>query len=51
MSATITTERRATLHRRVRWIVGITISYNVLEGVIAVTAGAAASSAAVLVRF
>lgn len=48
MSATITTERRATLHRRVRWIVGITISYNVLEGVIAVTAGAAASSAALI---
>lgn len=48
MSATITTERRATLHRRVRWIVGITISYNVLEGIIAVTAGAAASSAALI---
>jgi divalent metal cation (Fe/Co/Zn/Cd) transporter len=48
MSAAITTDRRATLHRRVRWIVGFTISYNVLEGVIAVTAGAAASSAALI---
>jgi divalent metal cation (Fe/Co/Zn/Cd) transporter len=48
MSPAITTERRSTLHRRVRWIVGFTITYNVLEGVIAVTAGAAASSAALI---
>lgn len=44
----ITTERREMLHRRVRWIVGITITYNVLEGIIAVTAEAAASSAALI---
>ena len=44
----ITTERREMLHQRVRWIVGITITYNVLEGIIAVTAGAAASSAALI---
>ena len=48
VSAVITTERRASLHRRVRWIVGFTISYNVIEGIIAVTAGAAASSAALI---
>ena len=48
MSATITPERRAALHRRVRWIVGFTISYNVLEGIIAISAGAAASSAALI---
>ncbi|WES62997.1 cation transporter [Microbacter sp. GSS18] len=48
MSTPITDERRAVLHRRVRWIVGFTISYNVLEGVIAVTAGAVASSAALI---
>lgn len=48
MSQTITTERRATLHRRVRVIVGFTITYNVLEGIIAVSAGAAASSAALI---
>ncbi|MFZ2963602.1 MAG: cation transporter [Rhodoglobus sp.] len=48
MSATISTERRSTLNRRVRWIVGFTISYNVLEGIIAVSAGAAASSAALI---
>lgn len=48
MSQTITNERRATLHRRVRVIVGFTITYNVLEGIIAVSAGAAASSAALI---
>lgn len=48
MSQPITTERRATLHRRVRLIVGFTITYNVLEGIIAVSAGAAASSAALI---
>lgn len=44
----LTAARRATLHRRVRWIVGVTIGYNVLEGVIAVSAGGAASSAALI---
>lgn len=48
MMATITAERRSTLHRRVRSIVGVTIGYNVLEGIIAVSAGAAASSAALI---
>lgn len=48
MSQAITTERRAVLHRRVRFIVGFTITYNVLEGIIAVSAGAAASSAALI---
>ena len=48
MSQTITPERRAVLHRRVRLIVGFTITYNVLEGLIAVSAGAAASSAALI---
>jgi divalent metal cation (Fe/Co/Zn/Cd) transporter len=48
MSQALTTERRATLHRRVRLIVGFTITYNVLEGIIAVSAGAAASSAALI---
>ena len=48
MSTAISTERRATLSRRVRWIVGFTIGYNVLEGVIALSAGAVASSAALI---
>lgn len=41
-------QRRAVLHRRVRWIVGFTITYNVIEAVIALTAGSMASSAALI---
>lgn len=48
MTAALSDERRATLHRRVRLIVGFTISYNVIEGIVAVSAGAAASSAALI---
>lgn len=48
MTATLSAERRRTLHRRVRLIVGVTISYNVIEGIVAVSAGAAASSAALI---
>lgn len=43
-----TTDRRATLHRRVRFIVAFTISYNVLEAVFAIWAGALASSTALI---
>jgi divalent metal cation (Fe/Co/Zn/Cd) transporter len=45
---TITDARRAVLHRRVRWIVGFTIGYNIIEAIIAITAGVAASSAALI---
>ena len=41
-------ERRATLHRRIRLIVAFTIVYNVIEAVVAITAGSAASSAALI---
>ncbi|MCR6713125.1 MAG: cation transporter [Demequina sp.] len=41
-------ERRAVLHRRVRWIVAFTISYNVIEAVIAIVAGTKASSTALI---
>ncbi|HYI16520.1 MAG TPA: hypothetical protein VEX37_14080 [Thermomicrobiales bacterium] len=44
----VTGERRAVLHRRVRWIVAFTIAYNVIEAVLAITAGAIASSAALI---
>lgn len=44
----ISPRRRARLHRRVRWIVAITISYNVIEAVVAITAGSRASSAALI---
>ena len=49
MSTTeIREDRRGTLQRRIRWIVGITIGYNIIEVVIALSAGAAASSAALI---
>ena len=40
--------RRLTLHRRIRWIVAATISYNVVEAIVAITAGTVASSAALV---
>ena len=48
MSETLTTARRAMLHRRVRFIVGFTITYNVIEAIVAVWAGVLASSAALI---
>jgi divalent metal cation (Fe/Co/Zn/Cd) transporter len=41
-------ERRSVLRRRIRWIVAATISYNVIEAVVAIAAGAIASSAALI---
>jgi divalent metal cation (Fe/Co/Zn/Cd) transporter len=46
--ATLDPARRGVLRRRIRLIVAATISYNVVEAVIALTAGAAASSAALV---
>lgn len=43
-----TAERRAVLVRRVRWVVAATISYNVIEAVVAITAGRVASSGALV---
>ena len=48
MSTAVTGERRSVLHRRVRLIVGFTITYNVVEAVVAIWAGALASSAALI---
>lgn len=48
MSTSLTVERRAVLHRRVRLIVAFTIAYNVVEAVVAVWAGILASSAALI---
>nr|WP_201468944.1 cation transporter [Microbacterium hydrocarbonoxydans] len=45
---TISPARREVLHRRIRVIVGVTIVYNLIEAVVALTAGAAASSAALI---
>ncbi|NYF15501.1 divalent metal cation (Fe/Co/Zn/Cd) transporter [Microbacterium sp. AK009] len=47
--ATSPTEARThTLRRRIRWIVAGTIAYNVVEAVVAITAGSIASSGALI---
>lgn len=48
MADTILDARRLTLRRRIRLIVGVTIGYNVVEAVVAIAAGALASSAALI---
>jgi len=40
--------RKGVLQRRIRWVVGITIGYNAVEAIIALTAGAVASSTALI---
>lgn len=40
--------RRTVLQRRIRWIVAATISYNVVEAIVALAAGNVASSAALV---
>lgn len=47
-SPTVTAERRAQLNRRSLHLAYATAGYNLLEGVVAVAAGAAASSSALL---
>ncbi|WP_240183719.1 cation diffusion facilitator family transporter [Leifsonia aquatica] len=42
------TARTAVLRRRIRWIVTVTIGYNLVEAVVAIAAGSAASSAALI---
>ena len=46
--ATHTDTRRALLARRIRWFVAATISYNVIEAVVAISEGARVSSAALI---
>lgn len=51
MSATtLSVDRRSRLHHRVKFIVGFTITYNVLEALVAIIAGTRASSG-VLIAF
>lgn len=45
---TLTDERRGQLARRIRWFVGATISYNVIEAVVAITEGTRVSSTALV---
>lgn len=47
-STPIPAERRTVLTRRVRFLVAATISYNVIEAIVAIGAGAAASSMALI---
>jgi divalent metal cation (Fe/Co/Zn/Cd) transporter len=47
-SPALTSERRSTLQRRIRWIVTATIGYNVIEAIVAITAGTLASSGALI---
>lgn len=44
----LTPGRRAVLQRRIRWIVAATIGYNVVEAIVALSAGTVASSAALI---
>jgi divalent metal cation (Fe/Co/Zn/Cd) transporter len=48
LPVTISTHREDALARRVRWLVTATITYNVVEAVVALAAGAIASSIALL---
>lgn len=47
-SATAREQRRSLLKRRIRIIVALTIAYNVIEALVALSAGAAASSVALI---
>ncbi|MEU3770210.1 cation transporter [Amycolatopsis keratiniphila] len=46
--STVATDRRAVLSRRVRLLVAATITYNVVEAVVAISAGTIASSTALI---
>jgi len=48
MTQPLADARRVILHRRVRFIVGFTITYNVVEATVAIWAGSVASSAALI---
>ena len=47
-TTTLPADRRRLLQRRIRWIVAATIAYNVVEAIVAITAGAIASSGALI---
>ena len=47
-TAALADERKQVLQRRIRWIVAATIGYNLIEAVVAITAGTLASSAALI---
>jgi divalent metal cation (Fe/Co/Zn/Cd) transporter len=47
-TAALPLERKAVLQRRIRWIVAVTIGYNLIEAVVSVAAGSVASSTALI---
>lgn len=47
-NVTLTENRRRRLQQRIRWIVAATIGYNLIEAIVAISAGAAASSGALI---
>jgi divalent metal cation (Fe/Co/Zn/Cd) transporter len=47
-TSSLSAERKHTLQRRIRWIVTATIAYNLIEAVVAITAGTTASSSALI---
>ena len=48
LSASLSPTRRAVLARRIRWFVAATITYNVIEAIVALVAGSRASSTALI---
>ena len=48
MTTTANPARKSVLQRHIRWVVTITIAYNVIEAIIALVAGTVASSAALV---
>ena len=48
VTTTLTDDRRAVLRRRIRVLVAITIGYNLVEAIVAITAGSVASSGALV---
>ncbi|QLY28142.1 cation transporter [Nocardia huaxiensis] len=48
LSAAVTPQRKALLARRIRWLVAATITYNVIEAIIALSEGARVSSTALI---
>lgn len=46
--STLSIDRTAVLQRRIRWIVAATIGYNLVEAIVAIAAGSAASSGALI---
>ena len=47
-ASALSDDRKHLLQRRIRWIVAATIGYNVIEAIVAITAGTVASSAALV---